>query len=185
MGSKVPADPNLSKEMARFLDDRAREGDSLGTRVTTLEAAALTKASTAEAQAGVEDTHYMTAAKTKDAITAQVTTPAFTKSFASSQQTITSAGALTLAHSLGTTPTLVQVSLVCQTGEFGYTAGDILVISLEQLTTSHGVSVVVDATNLNVRYGGNANVFNILNKTTGVAAVITLANWRAVFRCWA
>lgn len=110
----------------------------------------------------------------------------FTKEFISSDQTITLGGALTLAHSLSTTPKLAWVDLVCQTGEHGYTAGDLLVnplIGPGQGSTSSFISIVPDATNLVVRYP-NGSV-TIANKTTGGNAAITVGNWKARFKAWA
>jgi hypothetical protein len=42
---------------------------------------------------------------------------------------------------------------------------------------SRGLVIVPDATNLNIRFGSNANAFAALNKTTGTAAALTNANW--------
>lgn len=110
----------------------------------------------------------------------------FSKEFVSANQTITSAGALTIAHGLSVQPKLIQVWLECQTGEFNYTAGDDLVIgNVDADGTRSGVSIVPDATNLNIRYGNQAAVFTAPNKTTGAQAALTNGNWRAVFKAWA
>lgn len=104
--------------------------------------------------------------------------------FQSSDQTITAGGSLTIAHSLGYTPKECWVSLVCQTGEHGYSANDILIEPFEfgaDATNNTGCAIVPDGTNLNVRYGSNANVFLILVKNTGAIQVTTLANWKARF----
>lgn len=107
----------------------------------------------------------------------------FTKRFASSNQTITSAGSLTLAHGLSATPTLVYSYLVCTTAELNYSVNDIAYVQFGDGNTAgaSGHIVVPDATNLNVRYSSNAPVYQILNKTTGAVTGITHANWRAVF----
>lgn len=119
----------------------------------------------------------------------QSSTTPFTKSFFSAQQTITAAGALTLAHGMATIPRLLQVTLVCQTGEGGYTAGDILLVPTSYTDTSagnqYGASVVPDATNLNIRYGSYANTWFIPRKDNGNEFGITNANWKAVFSAWA
>src|SRR5690606_31200663 len=52
----------------------------------------------------------------------------FTKSFTSPEQTITSAGALTIAHGLGVQPTLVAAKLVCTSADNGYAEDDEIVI---------------------------------------------------------
>lgn len=110
----------------------------------------------------------------------------FAKSFESTQQTITSAGSLTLAHGLASQPKLAIPVLQCTTAEGNYSIGDEVFISFsaDDRTNNRGVSVVPDATNLNVRFGSDANTFNILNKTTGVRFAITNANWRLVVRAW-
>lgn len=112
-----------------------------------------------------------------------------TKSYTSSNQTITAAGLLTLAHSLGAMPVIVQVRLKCLTAELNYSIGDEVMIDFfggyQGGNTGQCLSVVPDATNLNIRYGGAANVFAVPNKTTGILANITNANWAAIFRAFA
>lgn len=95
--------------------------------------------------------------------------------FVSSDQTITLAGALTLAHGLGTAPRDVSLALVCQTAELGYSAGDVLMVSPRPIA-----SIVVDATNLNIRFLSTANA-GITRKDTGDFANFTPANWKARF----
>lgn len=114
-------------------------------------------------------------------------TPAFTKSFTSSNQTITAAGALTLAHALGVMPTLVQVRLKCTTAELGYSIGDEVIANpmVSHTSSSRGVSVVPDATNLNIRFGSDANSLSVIRKDTGAIADITNASWAAIFKAWA
>ncbi len=99
--------------------------------------------------------------------------------FVSTDQTITSAGALTIAHGLGYTPRLVWLKLICQTAELNYSAGDEL--TMVPNYASYGVSIVTDSTNLVIRYGISANVFAILNKSTGASYVITNGNWKVRF----
>jgi len=108
--------------------------------------------------------------------------------FTSSQQTITSAGSLTLAHGLGAIPSLVQASLICGTGENGYTAGQELVacLGLDDIgaAAGYGVICVPDATNLNMRYGSGTPAFRGMNYTTGVIVAMTNANWKLVVKAW-
>lgn len=106
------------------------------------------------------------------------------KSYTSSQQTITAAGALTLAHSLSAIPSLVQFSLVCQTGEGGYTAGDIIRPIFPDYNNGRGASCVVDATNINIRFG-DSSIWVIPHKTTGAAFSGTLTNWKLIVSAWA
>lgn len=112
-------------------------------------------------------------------------TPQFNKAYTSSNQTITAAGSLTLAHSLGAMPTLVQVRLKCLTAEGGYSIGDEVIFNSGDQNAGRGCSIVPDATNLNIRYGSAANTFNVNNKTTGASFAITNANWAAIFKAWA
>lgn len=109
----------------------------------------------------------------------------FTKSFISAAQTVTFAGSLTLAHGLGTTPTLIISTWICQTAEAGYTAGDRVAMPGlwgDNGTSSYGATVTPDATNLNVRYG-SAGI--LLNKSTGARTGITAANWKVEFAAYA
>src|SRR5882672_10046905 len=54
----------------------------------------------------------------------------FSKSFASAQQTITVAGALTLAHGLGSMPFGLGLRLHCTGAEAGYSIGDEVEVAL-------------------------------------------------------
>ncbi|MER9658563.1 hypothetical protein [Mesorhizobium sp. M0159] len=111
------------------------------------------------------------------------TTLPFTASFESAQQTITNAGALTLAHGLGVQPKLYIAFLQCATAELGYSIGDEIPLTSEN-SSNKGVSLVADATNINVRFG--STTMSILNKTTGGGnGAFTNANWRLVVRAWA
>lgn len=102
--------------------------------------------------------------------------------FTSSDQTITAAGSLTLAHGLSARPNHVHVLLINETAENGYSIGDILVLAYGgNLANNQGISVVVDATNINVRFGSAATLYNIVRKDTGATANITNANWKIRF----
>ena len=111
------------------------------------------------------------------------------RDYASPEQTITSAGLLTLAHLLGSVPKVVTAELVCKTAEFGYAVNDVIQINPSQSSSSaadaFGISVIKDATNLKVRYGNSGTVFLALNATTGAGVNLTNANWRLVLRAFA
>lgn len=109
------------------------------------------------------------------------------EAFTSTDQTVTAGGSLTLAHGLGTTPTELTISLVCAVAENGYSVGDVVFVNAglnAEGTANRGVSVVPDATNLNVRFGNGTggNVFNIPHKTTGNASTCTAASWTCRFK---
>lgn len=110
-----------------------------------------------------------------------------TKFFSSSEQTITAAGALTIAHGLGVIPKFIVPTLICKTADLGYAVGD--VVQVNQATNaasdaSYGQSIISDATNLNVRYG-QGQVYQLLRKDTGAVVLITIASWRLVVRAFA
>lgn len=102
--------------------------------------------------------------------------------FESSQQTITLGGSLTLAHGLGKKPILFQVIYVCTTTEGNYSVNDEVVWTTSDAGLAAGLSIVPDATNINVRYGSSAH--NLINKTTGGNFLMTVANWKLVIRAW-
>lgn len=112
----------------------------------------------------------------------------FSKNYDSSDQTITSAGALTLAHGLGVKPKLIQYILKCTSGNLGYSVGDEYDIGCgnSQNSVNTGLSSVIDATNINLRYGSAAAAFCLLNKGTG-AGVSNIVNssWVLIVRAWA
>lgn len=102
--------------------------------------------------------------------------------YTSTDQTITAAGSLTLAHGLGTQPKHVHVLLVNQTAELGYSINDVMILAYGgNAGNNSGISIVPDATNLNIRFGSAANLFNIVRKDTGATANITNANWKVRF----
>jgi hypothetical protein len=110
---------------------------------------------------------------------------AFTNRFVSSAQTITTGGALSIAHGLGIKPRLVNAWLVCQTAELGYSIADevfVVVGSDDSYSLGHGFALTRDATNLEVRFGSDANVFAMPRKDTGARANLTNANWKIVFQ---
>lgn len=106
--------------------------------------------------------------------------------FTSADQTITAAGALTLAHGLSYTPGQVWMALVNQSTEAGYTAGQVVFVGGSQTVSvvavqNEGYSAIVDATNLTIRYGSDASTFTVPHATTGAATAITNNKWKARF----
>lgn len=85
-----------------------------------------------------------------------------------------------ILHSYGTLNLTVTFALVCLTGEFGYTAGD--VIYSASWSNSSGQGVVArapDANHLDIimAAGSGGKVFNAINATTGASVNLTNANW--------
>jgi hypothetical protein len=112
----------------------------------------------------------------------------FTKSYESAQQTITAGGTLTLAHSLGAQPKLYMAVLQCTTANGGYSIGDEVAINPMLNTTDstlQAISIIPDATNMNIRFGANASTFKLLLKNGTGYVDITNSSWRLVVRAWA
>ncbi len=103
----------------------------------------------------------------------------------SGQQTITSGGALTLAHGLGVQPNTVEAWLHCVTAEANYSIGNEAPYNFGGYNDgAHfwGVAAVADATNIVSVCGSNVNAVALLNKTTGSLVFLTNANWKLIFR---
>lgn len=116
----------------------------------------------------------------------------FSAAYDSGDQTITAGGSLTLAHSLGASPKIIQCLLKCNDagGDVGYSNGDYVFISVsagDQGTSasSIGVSIVPDSTNLNIRFGNGSQLVLLNNKTTGAVAAITNTKWKFIVRAYA
>lgn len=99
--------------------------------------------------------------------------PAGGSSFTSSDQTITIAGSLTIAHGLAAAPKLVLAVLVNVTAEANYSTGDVVTIVLNP------PAIRFDATNLNIRYSSSS--IQVSDKTSGLNSSITPANWKMRF----
>jgi hypothetical protein len=88
-----------------------------------------------------------------------------------------------LAHGLGVKPNIIDSSLLCVTGEAGYSAGD--EIQKSAMTDYGGgnnrvFSVVKDATNITTLTGSQALL--IQNKGTAALTLLTMANWKIRIR---
>lgn len=107
-----------------------------------------------------------------------------TRTYESSQQTMTAAGLLTLAHGMGMKPKFISMAAVCQVAEHGYSVGDEIFIHAftDTAAQSVGVTVRFDTTNLYIRFG--ASGFFIFNASGG-SVLMTLANWRLIARACA
>ena len=109
----------------------------------------------------------------------------FSASYTSPQQTITAAGALTLAHGLGAKPTLLMCSIICLVASNNYSLSDELLIDIgSDGGTNQGLSIVVDATNINIRFGSSATTILALDKTTGAGVNLTNSSWNLIVRAW-
>ena len=100
--------------------------------------------------------------------------------YKSTGQSITPGGLVTLAHGLSTQPKSVFLELLCISGDAGYIPGDVVSTAAGTPSGNKGVSVRYDATNIDIRYGTDANPFNCPNKSSGVGSSLTPANWNLV-----
>jgi len=106
--------------------------------------------------------------------------------YESAEQTITAAGSLQLTHNLGAEPLLIQCYLICKTAEANYSIDDKLLIQPYFFTSQpRGMSIVPDATYINIRYSIHSSMTDVANKTTGANFTIINANWKLIVRAWA
>lgn len=117
-----------------------------------------------------------------------VTTLPITKQYVSSPQAFTRAGLVTVPHGLGVNPKIITGTLICQTAENGWLAGDRQHIALipdnDDSTVVSGFGARADITNIYVRCGANGPYgFNINNGAT--VSSTTDANWRLELRAYA
>jgi hypothetical protein len=157
--------------------------DATGTIVTTALTASDTVvgivelATTAEVQTGTDTARAVTPANIRNSL-------GFSAYFESAEQTIVANGTLTIAHGLGRKPILLYGVLICKTAELGYSVNDEVPLLLNHLQggTASQLSLVVDATNLNIRM---MNAFFMAHKNSPSGSTITLANWTFRIRAWA
>jgi hypothetical protein len=112
----------------------------------------------------------------------------FSASFTSTNIAIVAGGSVVNAHSLGGMPTLIQIRAVevNGAGSSGYSLNDevILPFGSNERDDNSGISVVPDASNLNIRFGSAAAVFYLPNKGTGATGSMTPADWKLIIRAW-
>jgi len=110
----------------------------------------------------------------------------FTLSFTSTEQTIAAGGVLTLAHSLAVIPLLVQLRAICTTAELGYSIGNIVLVSTAAgYSTSNGLTVEINATNVIVYFGTANPPIPIKRKDNNAETTMTAANWNLIVKAWA
>ena len=119
-------------------------------------------------------------------------TSVLSASYDSGDQTISSGGGLSLTHSLGAKPKLVQFYAKCLTAENDYSIGDEIQLGGPGIvfvgagsSACGGFVSVADATTVTVRFGnGAANPIAALHKTSGALSTLTNANWAFVVRAY-
>lgn len=116
--------------------------------------------------------------------------PIFSVAYDSGNQTISAGGLLTLTHSLGAAPKIVQFFVKCLTAEYNYSIGDVVCVSGAGNThdtagiNNSGFGAVVNATTITIRFGIGTNPVSAPNFTTGGLQVLTNANWALIVRAY-
>lgn len=107
-------------------------------------------------------------------------------SYDSGELTITSGGALTLAHGLGQKPYLLRHFLRCKTAENGWAIGEEIELAYAGsgtgFSTHRWPGFRCDDTNIVLRYGSGASAFGYVHAATGSEANLTNSNWRMIVR---
>ncbi len=136
-------------------------------------------ATQAETDTGTDDVRYVTPLKLATMI-GNLPTP----DFLSSDQTVATNTRLEVAHSLGATPTLVQLVLKCTTGDLNYSVGDEVVMhTTTPATANAGIVVFSDTTNVTIVQGDSIEMLG--HDTSFSSASITVGSWRWVIKAWA
>jgi hypothetical protein len=108
-------------------------------------------------------------------------------SYSSPTQTITAGGLITLAHGLGADPDILRFIFRCTTGDCGYAVGEKIIHfpTQSRLGENRGLSVRVDATNIKIRFGSEADtVIAIPRADTGVACGLLNTSWDMNVKAW-
>lgn len=133
-------------------------------------------ASQAEAEAGTNNTKVMTPLRVDQAIEANYG-PKFTSSLFTPSRDLR----LTIPHTLGRAPWMVQARMQCITAEREYSVGDQIYLSPGAIdySSGHGVNISADSTNI---YFGTYYIV-VRNKNTGTLGAgtwneINYANWQ-------
>lgn len=112
-------------------------------------------------------------------------TSVISSTFISSEQPITSAGPLAIAHGLGVAPKIVSAHFICKTAEQGYSIGDVVDISyVQDNTANRGMMLSWDSSDINIRFGSDAKSIVLTNKTSGAAVGATNSYWNLVVKAF-
>lgn len=141
-------------------------------------------ASVAEIQAATISNKALGPANTAAAL---LLTQGFNLRFSAPFFTVSTAGSGTIAHGLPRAPSLAMVALFCLATDAGYTAGQTVLVSLNNYDPGGGtgIAVAVDATNIYYKMANIPNVFAVLNLSTGSAVFLTNAKWQVSIQVWA
>ncbi len=108
---------------------------------------------------------------------ALVSPPTFTLEYTSADTAIVYGGTGSFSHGLGVIPKLLQVFLICQTTEAGYSPGDVVAYGYSEMSFTLTSSAAAWAiTN---------GAFDLPNKSSGVFTNLTAANWKFRLKAFA
>jgi len=104
-------------------------------------------------------------------VAAELSTLPFSKEYQSTGQTMIAGGLLTLAHGLPADPKLIRLYAIAIYAEYGFSAGDKLdltaTVNSFSSSSSMGLTVTFDSTNIYIRNGTSIDLWHIPNKSTG------------------
>lgn len=120
-------------------------------------------------------------AKIKGAINSII---GFDSNFVSTISSYSNGGTITVAHSLGVIPELINAYARCTSANAGFTAGQQVQIQGWQIIggTRYGGNVYADATNVYLQIANGGLLF--LSSSGGSSTVLTPANWDIIIYGW-
>jgi len=105
----------------------------------------------------------------------------FSKEYQSTGQPMIMAGLLTLAHGLSADPKLIRLYAIATVAAHGFSIGDKLDLAATVNTfpsgSSMGLTVTFDSTNIYIRNGNSAYLWQIPNKSTGTLETLQRADF--------
>lgn len=99
--------------------------------------------------------------------------------YVSSDQTITTAGTITLTHGLGGVPNTVNYWLICQSNDGGYTTGQEIGVNFANSSNNNNSynTPIRTSTQIIIRYSDDVTVFRVGNATTGAEQALDNTKW--------
>jgi|GEM_PF-5112816 len=172
-GAGTAAKATITPYMRTVLDD----ANAAAARITlgVIDPVLATKA---QAEAGSNNTAYMTPLRTSDAMATQP----LAREFESTGNGIPAADSpVTKSHGLGAKPSLHTVSIVCATADLGYSVGDEITLASHEGNGLRGLTTWRSAADIGFVW--SSGIF-VINRTGIGVAAITNARWTVTYRAW-